>query len=107
MLLFWFYRHIKAALLPSSAPATLACCTKAVADLRKPTFGENFPLSVPLSKLCAKTLQVHVWCASNFQPEECLVSAILYIDNTFLIFSLPQQTGILMFFSFFFLFSFS
>lgn len=64
--------HIKAALLPSSAPATLACCTKAVADLRKPTFGENFPLSVPLSKLCAKTLQVHVWCASNFQPEECL-----------------------------------
>ncbi|KAE8746785.1 hypothetical protein FOCC_FOCC006533 [Frankliniella occidentalis] len=64
--------HIKAALLPSSSPATLACCTKSVADLRKPTFGENFPLSVPLSKLCAKTLQVHVWCASNFQPEECL-----------------------------------
>ncbi|XP_063991424.1 protein kibra isoform X2 [Diachasmimorpha longicaudata] len=66
--------YIKAALLPMQPPINHMCCTKAVTDLRKPTFGESFPISVPLNKLYTKTLQVNVWCTSG-ESEECLGSA--------------------------------
>ncbi|XP_014488000.1 PREDICTED: protein kibra [Dinoponera quadriceps] len=66
--------YIKAALLPMQLPVNHMCCTKPVVDLRKPTFGETFPIAVPLNKLYTKTLQVNVWCTSN-ESEECLGSA--------------------------------
>lgn len=53
-------------------PISHMCCTKPVTDLRKPTFGETFPISVPLNKLYTKTLQVNVWCTGG-ESEECLV----------------------------------
>ncbi|CAD1477547.1 unnamed protein product, partial [Heterotrigona itama] len=67
-------RYIKAALLPMQPPVNHMCCTKPVVDLRKPTFGETFPIAVPLNKLYTKTLQVNVWCTGN-ESEECLGSA--------------------------------
>lgn len=77
----FFYRYIKAALLPMQPPINHMCCTKPVMDLRKPTFGESFPIAVPLNKLYTKTLQVNVWCTSG-ESEECLVSVIdELIDN--------------------------
>ncbi|XP_017877265.1 protein kibra isoform X1 [Ceratina calcarata] len=66
--------YIKAALLPMQPPVNHMCCTKPVVDLRKPTFGETFPIAVPLNKLYTKTLQVNVWC-TNTESEECLGSA--------------------------------
>ncbi|KAK0082818.1 hypothetical protein PV325_009790 [Microctonus aethiopoides] len=66
--------YIKAALLPMQPPINHMCCTKPVMDLRKPTFGESFPIAVPLNKLYTKTLQVNVWCTSG-ESEECLGSA--------------------------------
>ncbi|XP_014606248.1 PREDICTED: protein kibra isoform X1 [Polistes canadensis] len=66
--------YIKAALLPMQPPVNQMCCTKAVTDLRKPTFGEIFPVAVPLNKLYTKTLQVNVWCTGS-EFEECLGSA--------------------------------
>nr|XP_012149559.1 PREDICTED: protein kibra isoform X3 [Megachile rotundata] len=63
--------YIKAALLPMQPPVNHMCCTKPVVDLRKPTFGETFPIAVPLNKLYTKTLQVNVWCTGN-ESEECL-----------------------------------
>lgn len=70
--LFVFFRYIKAALLPMQPPINHMCWTKPVVDLRKPTFGETFPMAVPLNKLYTKTLQVNVWCTGN-EYEECLV----------------------------------
>ncbi|KAF3428079.1 hypothetical protein E2986_12623 [Frieseomelitta varia] len=67
-------RYIKAALLPMQPPVNHMCCTKPVVDLRKPTFGETFPIAVPLNKLYTKTLQVNVWCTGS-ESEECLGSA--------------------------------
>ncbi|XP_047003394.1 protein kibra isoform X1 [Schistocerca americana] len=67
--------YIKATLLPNSPPLTSACCTKTIDDLRKPTFGDNFPLPVPLNKLLTKTLQVNVWNIDSANHEECLGSA--------------------------------
>ncbi|XP_011503552.1 PREDICTED: protein kibra [Ceratosolen solmsi marchali] len=66
--------YIKAALLPMQLSVNHVCCTKPVVDLRKPTFGEAFPIAVPLNKLYTKTLQVNVWC-TNEESEECLGSA--------------------------------
>ncbi|XP_015593116.1 protein kibra [Cephus cinctus] len=66
--------YIKAALLPMQPPVSHMCCTKPVTDLRKPTFGETFPIAVPLNKLYTKTLQVNVWCTGG-ESEECLGSA--------------------------------
>ncbi|XP_015428746.1 PREDICTED: protein kibra [Dufourea novaeangliae] len=66
--------YIKAALLPMQPPVNHICCTKPVVDLHKPTFGETFPIAVPLNKLYTKTLQVNVWCTGN-ESEECLGSA--------------------------------
>ncbi|KAG7206063.1 hypothetical protein KM043_003460 [Ampulex compressa] len=66
--------YIKAALLPMQLPVNHMCCTKPVVDLRKPTFGETFPIAVPLNKLYTKTLQVNVWCTGS-ESEECLGSA--------------------------------
>ncbi|XP_012149556.2 WW and C2 domain containing protein kibra isoform X1 [Megachile rotundata] len=63
--------YIKAALLPMQPPVNHMCCTKPVVDLRKPTFGETFPIAVPLNKLYTKTLQINVWCTGN-ESEECL-----------------------------------
>lgn len=78
--IFFFFRYIKAALLPMQAPMNNMYCTKQVTDLRKPTFGETFPIPVPLNKLYTKTLQVNVWCTGGGESEECLVSQ----DNEFL-----------------------
>ncbi|XP_039294559.1 protein kibra isoform X1 [Nilaparvata lugens] len=64
--------YIKAALLPSGPTSVLTCCTKPISDLTKPRFGETFPLSVPLSKLCTKTLQVNVWSLDPEAHTECL-----------------------------------
>ncbi|KAG5324664.1 KIBRA protein, partial [Acromyrmex heyeri] len=64
--------YIKAALLPMQLPINHTCCTKSVVDLRKPTFGETFPIAVPLNKLYTKTLQVTLWCT---EAEKCLGSA--------------------------------
>ncbi|XP_031828685.1 WW and C2 domain containing protein kibra isoform X2 [Nomia melanderi] len=66
--------YIKAALLPMQPPVNHICCTKPVLDLHKPTFGETFPIAVPLNKLYTKTLQVNVWCTGS-ESEECLGSA--------------------------------
>ncbi|XP_076296933.1 WW and C2 domain containing protein kibra isoform X1 [Lasioglossum baleicum] len=66
--------YIKAALLPMQLPVNHICCTKPVLDLHKPTFGETFPIAVPLNKLYTKTLQVNVWCTGS-ESEECLGSA--------------------------------
>ncbi|XP_053985871.1 protein kibra isoform X1 [Hylaeus anthracinus] len=66
--------YIKAALLPMQPPINHMCCTKPVVDLHKPTFGETFPIAVPLNKLYTKTLQVNVWCTGS-ESEECLGSA--------------------------------
>ncbi|CAB3386420.1 Hypothetical predicted protein [Cloeon dipterum] len=63
---------IKVALLPSGTSSVSACCTKAVEDLKKPSCGETFPIAVPLSKLCAKTLQVNVWCIKPNCQDECV-----------------------------------
>ncbi|XP_033333541.2 WW and C2 domain containing protein kibra isoform X2 [Megalopta genalis] len=66
--------YIKAALLPMRLPVNHIYCTKPVLDLHKPTFGETFPIAVPLNKLYTKTLQVNVWCTDS-ESEECLGSA--------------------------------
>ncbi|XP_034952676.1 protein kibra [Chelonus insularis] len=66
--------YIKVALLPMQPPINNICYTKSIVDLRKPTFGESFPIAVPLNKLYTKTLQVNVWC-TNGESEECLGSA--------------------------------
>ncbi|XP_014232669.1 protein kibra isoform X1 [Trichogramma pretiosum] len=65
--------YIKIALLPMQPPVNHVCCTKPLVDLRKPNFGETFPISVPLNKLYNKTLQVNVWSCSG-ESEECLGS---------------------------------
>ncbi|XP_014207758.1 protein kibra isoform X2 [Copidosoma floridanum] len=67
--------YIKAALLPMHPTMNHLCCTKKVSDLRKPTFGETFPIAVPLNKIYTKTLQVNVWCVGAGGSEECLGSA--------------------------------
>ncbi|XP_050458439.1 protein kibra isoform X1 [Cataglyphis hispanica] len=65
--------YIKVALLPMQLPIShMCCCTKPVVDLRKPTFGETFPIAVPLNKLYTKTLQVTLWCT---EAEKYLGSA--------------------------------
>ena len=50
-------------------------CTRAITDLTKPTFGENFPIAISKSKLIAKTLQVNIWTIDAGSREECLGSA--------------------------------
>ena len=50
-------------------------CTRAITDLTKPTFGENFPIAISKSKLIAKTLQVNIWTIDTNSREECLGSA--------------------------------
>ena len=51
-------------------------CTRAITDLTKPTFGENFPIAISKSKLIAKTLQVNIWTIDPTNSrEECLGSA--------------------------------
>jgi protein KIBRA len=75
------FRYIKTMLLPSPPPINMACCTKPVEDLRKPTFGDNFPLAVSLNKLYTKTLQVNVWCIDPSQREDCVVSVSIYYES--------------------------
>ncbi|XP_017772519.1 PREDICTED: protein kibra isoform X1 [Nicrophorus vespilloides] len=62
--------YIKAMLLPNT-PSTV-CCTKPVKDLKKPTFGDIFNLSVPLKKICTKTLQINVWSKYENNQEKCV-----------------------------------
>ena len=70
----WFFRYINAVLLPNPPPDQTFCCTKTVEELCKPTFGDNFPLAVPLNKLYNKTLQVNVFCVDQNHQEACAVS---------------------------------
>ncbi|KAG8272243.1 hypothetical protein J6590_044902 [Homalodisca vitripennis] len=64
--------YIKAVLLPNGPNNLLCCCTKPVADLNRPRFGQSFPLHVPLHKLCTKTLQINVWSLSPTKETDCL-----------------------------------
>lgn len=66
---------IKAALLPSIANVLCTFCTRAITDLSKPTFGENFPIAISKNNLIAKTLQVNVWAVDVNNKEDCLGSA--------------------------------
>jgi protein KIBRA len=66
---------IKAALLPSIANVLCTFCTRAITDLSKPTFGENFPIAIAKHKLIAKTLQVNIWAVDANHKEDCLGSA--------------------------------
>ena len=51
-------------------------CTRAITDLSKPTFGENFPIAISKNKLVAKTLQVNIWAIDpSTSREECLGSS--------------------------------
>merc|ERR1719328_478685 len=68
---------IKAALLPSIANVLCTFCTRAISDLSKPTFGENFPIAISKTKLLAKTLQVNIWAIDINNKEDCLGSAQL------------------------------
>lgn len=76
-LVVWVPRYIKAVLLPSGQNNPQCCCTKPISDLNRPRFGQNFPLHVPLSKLCAKTLQINVWSLSPDKETDCLVSLLI------------------------------
>ena len=51
-------RSIKAALLPAIANVSYTFCTRALSNLNKPNFGENFPVAISKPKLVTKTLQV-------------------------------------------------
>ncbi|KAF6216790.1 hypothetical protein GE061_001140 [Apolygus lucorum] len=64
--------YIKASLLPSASHDVNTCCTKTISELDKARFSETFPFQVPLKNLCAKTLQVNVWCISAEGSAECL-----------------------------------
>jgi len=66
---------IKAALLPSISNVLCTFCTRAITDLTKPTFGENFPIAISKAKLVTKTLQVNIWAMDRDNHEECLGSA--------------------------------
>ena len=71
-----FCSCIKAALLPAIANVMCTFCTRAITDLTKATFGENFPIAISKSKLIAKTLQVNIWTIDPTNSrEECLGSA--------------------------------
>lgn len=82
--LILYFRYIKAALLPMQPPINHMCWTKPVIDLQRPTFGETFPIAVPLNKLYTKTLQVNVWCTGN-EHEECLVRVQNFSSNLIII----------------------
>lgn len=66
---------IKAALLPSIANVLCTFCTRAISDLAKPTFGENFPIAIPKGRLVTKTLQVNIWAIDVSGREDCMGSA--------------------------------
>ena len=54
-------RCIKAALLPAIANVSYTFCTRALTNLTKPNFGENFPVAISTNKLVTKTLQVDIF----------------------------------------------
>jgi len=67
---------IKAALLPAIANVSYTFCTRALANLTKPNFGENFPVAISKPKLVTKTLQVNVWAIDTLHgKDDCLGSA--------------------------------
>ncbi len=72
---------VKASLLPGASAASAASnwtfCTRSIGNLEKPTFGENFAMSVPRNRLGSKTLQATIWSAeaSSDSEESCLGSA--------------------------------
>ncbi|KAJ3658274.1 hypothetical protein Zmor_010024 [Zophobas morio] len=61
--------YIKIALLPATPPPVY--CTKPVRDLKKPSFGDIFTISVPVNKIYTKTLQLNVWSKTEEQ-EKCV-----------------------------------
>ncbi|XP_054709816.1 protein kibra-like [Uloborus diversus] len=66
---------IKVALLPISCDDLNTFTTSIFENLNKPAIGENFRFSVPIVKLCTKTLQVNIWSVNNNAEEECLGSS--------------------------------
>ena len=64
-------------MLPALANVMCTFCTRAISDLSKPTFGENFPIAISKNKLVAKTLQVNIWAIDVNDKEDCLGSAQL------------------------------
>ena len=64
-------------MLPALANVMCTFCTRAISDLSKPTFGENFPIAISKNKLVAKTLQVNIWAIDINNKEDCLGSAQL------------------------------
>lgn len=68
---------IKAALLPAIANVSYTFCTRALSNLNKPNFGENFPVAISKPKLVTKTLQVNVWAVDGSAggKDDCLGSA--------------------------------
>jgi protein KIBRA len=64
--------YIKIALLPATPPLPSVYCTKPVRDLKKPSFGDIFNISVPANKICTKTLQLNVWSKTDQDQEKCV-----------------------------------
>ncbi|XP_008192133.1 protein kibra isoform X2 [Tribolium castaneum] len=62
---------VKIALLPSGTSTPSVYCTKCVKDLKKPSFGDVFNISVPANKIYTKTLQLNVWSKTEEQ-EKCV-----------------------------------
>ncbi|XP_031554963.1 protein KIBRA-like isoform X2 [Actinia tenebrosa] len=65
--------YVKVALLPGGEACTME--TKLCNDVNNPTFGEQFCIPVPESKLFGKTLQLNVWSITKFKTEELLGGA--------------------------------
>ncbi|GAB6023956.1 hypothetical protein CHUAL_008686 [Chamberlinius hualienensis] len=64
--------YIKASILPYSVQSMETFCTAFVTNLTRPTFGDIFRVSIPISKLYTKTLQVNVWTRSYDDTEKCV-----------------------------------
>ena len=62
-------------MLPAISNVMCTFCTRAISDLSKPTFGENFPIAISKHKLVAKTLQINIWAIDTNNKEDCLGSA--------------------------------
>ncbi|XP_037086614.1 protein kibra-like [Pollicipes pollicipes] len=65
--------YVKVALLPNPPAGFFACCTHAVRELERPTFGEVFPFPIQPERLVSKSLKINVWTAE--EPDQtCLGS---------------------------------
>lgn len=64
---------MKVALLPTNPSMQSVFSTKHIKELKRPTFGDTFNVSVPANKIFCKTLQVNVWHKLE-DLEKCVVS---------------------------------